>query len=61
MSRNYCQPVVVVPVVFGASEVVSKNQKSHLEKVPAYNEVVCAILQKAVILGIVNILIYSVA
>ena len=56
MSRTYCQPVVVVPVVFGASGIVSKNQKSHLKKIPAYNEVVFATLQKAAILGTVDVL-----
>jgi len=56
MSRTYCQPVEVIPVVFGASGLVSKDQRRYLKKIPAFNEISFATLQKVAILGTVNIL-----
>ena len=56
MSRTYCQPAVIIPVVFGVSGVVSNNQKRHLEKIPAFTQLTFANLQKAAILGTVNVL-----
>jgi len=56
MSRTYHQDVVIVPVVFGVSGIVSKQQRSHLEKIPAFNDVLFANLQKAAILGTVDVL-----
>jgi len=56
MSRTYCQPVVVVPVVFGASGVISKDQRHYLRKITAFDELCFATLQKTAILGTVNIL-----
>ena len=56
ITRTYCQPVVIVPVVFGASGVVTKDQRHYLKKIPAFNELCFATLQKAAILGTVNIL-----
>ena len=56
MSRTYHQDVVIVPVVFGVSGVVSKQQRSHLEKIPAFTNVLFANLQKAAILGTVDVI-----
>ena len=56
ISRTYCQPVVVVPVVFGASGVISKDQRHYLKNIPAFNELCFATLQKVAILGTVSIL-----
>ena len=47
MSRTYLEEVVTVPVVFGVSGIVSKHQKSHLEKLQAYNDILFSNLQKA--------------
>ena len=57
MSQTCNQDVVIFPVDFGVSEIVSKQQKSHLEKIPPFNNVVFANLQKAAILGTVDVFI----
>jgi len=36
MSNIYNQDVVTIPVVFGVSGIVSKQQRSHLRKIPAF-------------------------
>jgi len=48
--------IVIVPVVFGVSGIVSKQQRSHLEKIPAFNDVLFANFQNAAILGTVDVL-----
>ena len=48
--------VDLVPVVIGHSGVVSANQQTHLKRIPDYNETLFNNLQKAAILGTVNIL-----
>jgi len=50
MSRTCHQDVVIVPVVFGVFRIVSKQQRIHLERIPAFNDVLFANLQKAAIL-----------
>ena len=55
MSKIYNQDVITIPVVFGVSGIVSKQQRSHLRKIPAFNDVLFANLQKAAILGTVDV------
>jgi len=52
-SRTYYQDVVIV---LGITGIVSKQQRSHLEKIPAFNDVLFVNLQKAAILGTVDVL-----
>ena len=56
ISECYGQPVDLVPVVTGHSGVVSANQQTHLKRIPDYNETLFNNLQKAAILGTINIL-----
>ena len=56
ITRTYCQPVEIIPVVFGASGIISKRQKCHLQKIPAFTNRVFSTLQKAALLGTVNVL-----
>ena len=57
MSRTYLQEVVTAPVVFGVSGIVSKHQRSHLEQIPVFNDLLLSNLQKAAILETVDVLI----
>jgi len=51
MSRTYNQSLVIVPVVFGVTGIISKCQKNHLQKILAFTGSLFATLQKAAILG----------
>jgi len=55
-SECHGQPVDVIPIVFGHSGVVSANQQVYLKQIPDYNETLFNNLQKAAILGTINIL-----
>ena len=56
VSTGYCQPVDVIPIVFGHSGIVSSHQSSHLHKLPHYSLQLFNQLQKAAILGTVSVL-----
>jgi len=56
ISYCYDQPVDIIPLVFGHSGVVSYNQLSHLKRISNYNEVLFNNLQKAALLGTIDIL-----
>jgi len=45
-----------VPIVFGHSGMVSTNQQTYLKRIPEYSENLFNNLQKAALLGTVNIL-----
>ena len=53
---NYCQPVDIIPVVFGHSGLVSSHHVSHLRKLPSYSGRLFSQLQQAAILGTISIL-----
>ena len=55
-SECYCQPVVLVPIVFSHSGVVSSKQQTYLKQIPGYNEYLFNYLQKTAIVGTINIL-----
>ena len=58
-SECYCQPVVLVPIVFSHSGVVSSKQQTYLKQIRGYNEYLFNNFQKATILGTINILTFG--
>ena len=52
----YNQPVEVVPVVFGVTRVVSKQQRNYMKRIPAFSDSLFTNMQKAVIIGTVFVL-----
>ena len=55
---SYCygQPVDIIPIVFGHSGLVTCKQQPYLKKIPNYNEDLFNNLQKAALLGTIEML-----